>query len=60
MAALLYSLVETAKLCGVDPKRYLITALRCARRGEPIPLPHELRPDDPPIDPPAEPTSVPA
>lgn len=54
MAALLYSLVETAKLCGVEPKRYLITALRCARRGEPIPLPHELRPDEPPTDPPTE------
>ncbi len=60
VAALLYSLVETAKLCGVDPKRYLATALRCARRSEPIPLPHELRPDDPLTDPPAEPIGVPA
>jgi transposase len=30
VAALFYSLIESAKLCGVDPKRYLLTATRAA------------------------------
>ncbi|MFL5358826.1 hypothetical protein [Archangium sp.] len=42
MAALYYSLMETAKLCGVDPKRYLREAALAALRGEPIPLPNQL------------------
>lgn len=42
VAAILYSLVETAKLVGVDPKRYLRVALAAALRGERIPLPFEL------------------
>jgi transposase len=42
VAALFYSLVESAKLAGVEPDRYLRTAARHAIRGERIPLPHEL------------------
>ena len=45
VAAILYSLVETAKLVGVDPKRYLKVALAAALRGERIPLPFELSPE---------------
>ena len=42
VAAIFYSLIETSKLNGVDPKRYLKTALTAALAGERIPLPHEL------------------
>ena len=42
VAAVLYSLVETAKLCGVEPKGYLRRAVTAALAGEQIPLPHEL------------------
>ena len=30
VAALFYSLIESAKLCGVEPKRYLLTITRTA------------------------------
>ncbi len=30
VAAILYTLVETARLCGVDPREYLRRALRVA------------------------------
>jgi transposase len=30
VAAIFYSLIESAKLCGVEPKRYLLTATRAA------------------------------
>jgi transposase len=40
-AAILYSLVESAKLAGVDPDAYLRRAIAAALRGEQIPLPHE-------------------
>lgn len=42
VAAIFYSLIETAKLNGVDPKRYLKVALAAALAGEHIPLPFEL------------------
>ena len=42
VAAILYSLVESAKLNGLDPRDYLRTAVHAALRGEQIPLPHEL------------------
>lgn len=42
VAALFYSLVETAKLCGVDPKSDLRTATLAALRGEPVLLPHQF------------------
>jgi len=43
VAALFYSLIETAKLCGVEPKDYLLRAARAAI-DEPgtVLLPHDL------------------
>ena len=45
VAALLYSLIESAKLCGVEPKAYLLRALRAtlATPGA-VTLPHTLTP----------------
>lgn len=45
VAAIWYSLVESAKLCGLEPKAYLRGALNEALRGTPIRLPHEVRDD---------------
>ncbi|MDE3070407.1 MAG: IS66 family transposase [Acidobacteriota bacterium] len=42
VAALFYSLLESAKLTGLDPKQYLRQATLAALRGEAAPLPHEL------------------
>ena len=42
VAALFYSLIESAKLAGVEPDGYLRAAARHAIRGERIVLPHEL------------------
>lgn len=42
VAALFYSLVESAKLAGMGPGVYLNTAVASALRAETIPLPHEL------------------
>jgi transposase len=42
VAALMYSLIESAKLAGVEPDAYLRTAARAAIRQQPIPLPWEL------------------
>jgi len=42
VAALFYSLIESAKLVGVGAHTYLLTATNAALRGDPIPLPHEL------------------
>jgi transposase len=42
VAALFYSLLESAKLAGIEPKAYLRDAAHAALRGEQIPLPHEL------------------
>ena len=42
VAALFYSFVESAKLCGLNPKAYLKRAVMAALRGERIPLPHEI------------------
>ncbi len=39
VAALFYSLIETCKLNGVDPSRYLGEAARAAIRADSIPLP---------------------
>lgn len=41
VAALFYSLFESAKLAGTEPKQYLRIALRAAMSGGEIPLPHE-------------------
>jgi transposase len=43
VAAMMYSLVETAKINGVDPELYLKLAALEAIGGRPIPLPHQLR-----------------
>jgi len=42
VAALFYSFIESAKLCGLDPKAYLRIAVHAALHGERIPLPHEV------------------
>ena len=43
VAALFYSLIESAKLCGVDPKAYLWTAARTALADRTaVTLPHDL------------------
>jgi transposase len=39
VAALFYSIIETCKLIGIDPAKYLRTAVEAAIKGEPIPLP---------------------
>ena len=47
VAALFYSLIETAKLCGVEPRDYLIHATRAAiNKPGTVVLPHELLPAD--------------
>jgi transposase len=42
VAAILYSLIESAKLNGLDPARYLADAVRAERAGE-ILLPWQAR-----------------
>jgi len=42
VAALFYTLIESAKLAGVEPKTYLRLAVTGALRGEKVPLPHEI------------------
>ena len=43
VAALFYSLIESAKLCGVEPKAYLLRALRAALAAPgTVTLPHTL------------------
>jgi len=42
VAALFYTLIESAKLCGLEPKAYLRLAVQTVLRGETPPLPHEL------------------
>jgi len=43
VAALFYSLIESAKLCGVEPKAYLLVATRAALENPgTATLPHEL------------------
>ena len=43
VAAILYSLIESAKLADANPHAYLETAILAALRGTEIPLPHETR-----------------
>jgi transposase len=43
VAALFYSLIESAKLCGVEPKAYLLQAVRAALANPgTVTLPHAL------------------
>jgi transposase len=47
VAALFYSLIETAKLCGVEPRDYLHQATKVAIAAPgTVLLPHDLVPDD--------------
>jgi hypothetical protein len=46
VAALFYSLVESAKLAGVDPAKYLRAAAEAAIRGGAALLPHQMRAAD--------------
>ena len=43
VAAIFYSLLESAKLCGLEPKAYLRGAVAEALAGRVIRLPHEVR-----------------
>jgi transposase len=43
VAALFYSLIETAKLAGVDPVKYLRAAAEAALRDNLGLLPHQMR-----------------
>lgn len=43
VAATLYSLVESAKLCGIEPRMYLRVAVRAGLRHDTVPLPHEVK-----------------
>lgn len=42
VAALYYTIFETAKLAGIDPKAYLRRAVHAIKMGEPVRLPHEI------------------
>jgi len=42
VAALFYSLMESAKLNALDPRDYLRQAVRAVLAGERIPLPHQI------------------
>jgi hypothetical protein len=46
VAAIMYSLIGSAKMNGVAPKEYLATALKSAMAGDKIPLPHQLNNQD--------------
>ena len=48
-AAILYSVIESAKLAGVEPSAYLEHALCSALRAEVVPLPHELQASTAPV-----------
>lgn len=43
VAATFYSLVESAKLNGLEPRLYLRIAVRAGLRHETVPLPHEVK-----------------
>ena len=45
VAATFYSLVESAKLNGLEPRFYLRVAVRAGLRHETVPLPHEVKAD---------------
>ena len=42
VAALYYTIFETAKLAGIDPKAFLRRAVHAIKMGEPVRLPHEI------------------
>jgi len=47
LAATFYTLIESAKLQGVDPAKYLLVAVRASESGE-ILMPWELVAPEPP------------
>jgi hypothetical protein len=42
VAAVFYSLLESAHLAGVNPHDYLRAAVHAALGGKPVPMPHEF------------------
>ena len=42
VAAILYSMIERAKLVGINPEEYFKTAIDAHLDGKEIPLPHEV------------------
>ena len=42
VAAVLYSMIESAKLVGINPEEYFKTAIKAHFDGIEIPLPHEV------------------
>ncbi len=46
VAAILYSLIESAKLAGVEPREYLLYATREALEARQVWLPHEFASGD--------------
>jgi hypothetical protein len=42
VAAIFYSLIESAKPVGIEPKAYIRTATLPALTGQSVPLPHEV------------------
>lgn len=42
VAAILYSMIESAQRVGLNPHEYLAAAVAAALEGKTIPLPHEL------------------
>ncbi len=42
VAAILYSMIESAKLVGINPEEYFKTAIDAHLDGKEIPLPHEV------------------
>lgn len=49
VAALMYSLLDSAAVAGVNPEMYLRQAVHAALDGEAIPLPHEVVESAPPL-----------
>jgi transposase len=47
VAAILYSLLESAKLCGIEPKSHLRAATQAAFADRVVRLPHELKSEAP-------------
>lgn len=43
VAAMFYSLIESARMNGLDPAQYLRLGAAAHLRDQPVPLPHELR-----------------
>jgi hypothetical protein len=42
MATVFYSIIETCKMNGVDPRRYLMMAMTAILTKQPVPMPWDL------------------